>query len=107
MSGTSQGLPRDFASLSNEELVWYCQRAAPGDTRAFEQIVARFKDRVFATAYRYMGNRQEAEDQAQEIFLKIYRKIRSLDEPATLSSWIYRIATNTCRDALDHRRRRP
>jgi RNA polymerase sigma-70 factor (ECF subfamily) len=107
MPGTFQRVPRDMAALSTEELVHHCQHAAPGDTRAFEQIVVRYKDRVFATAYRYMGNRQEAEDQAQEIFLKVYRKIRSLDEPATLSSWIYRIATNTCIDALNQRRRRP
>ena len=54
-----------------------------------------------------MGNPQDAEDQAQEAFLKIYRGIRSLDEPATLTSWIYRITTNTCFDALNKRKRRP
>ena len=83
-----------------------CQRTLPDDTRAFELLVSQYKDRVYATAYRLMGNPQDAEDQAQEAFLKIYRGIRSLDEPATLTSWIYRITTNTCFDALNKRKRR-
>ena len=70
-------------------------------------LVAEYKDRVYATAYRLMGNRQEAEDQAQEVFLKIYRGIRQLDDPATLTSWIYRITNNTCFDALSKQKRRP
>lgn len=93
--------------LSPEELVRRCQRSLPEDTAAFEQLVARYKERVFATAYRLMGNRQEAEDQAQEVFIKIYRGIGQLDEPATLTSWIYRITTNTCFDALSKQKRRP
>jgi len=93
--------------ISPEELVRRCQRTLPNDTRAFELLVAHFKERVFATAYRIMGNRQEAEDQAQEIFLKVYRNIKNLDEPATVTSWIYRITTNTCLDALEKQRRRP
>jgi RNA polymerase sigma-70 factor (ECF subfamily) len=94
-------------SLSPEELVRRCQRALPGDTRAFEQLLAFYKERVYATAYRLMGNQQEAEDQAQEVFLKVYRNIKRLDEPATVTSWIYRITTNTCLDALDQQKRRP
>jgi RNA polymerase sigma-70 factor (ECF subfamily) len=93
--------------ISPEEQARRCQRALPDDTVAFEQLVARYKDRVYATAYRLMGDRQEAEDQAQEVFLKVYRGIRQLDEPATVTSWIYRITTNTCFDALSKQRRRP
>jgi RNA polymerase sigma-70 factor (ECF subfamily) len=93
--------------LSPEELVHRCQQTMPGDTRAFELLVAHYKERVFATAYRIMGNRQEAEDQAQEVFLKVYRNIKNLAEPATVTSWIYRITTNTCLDALEKQRRRP
>ena len=90
-----------------EELVRRCQATLPEDTQAFEQLVALYKDRVFATAYRLMGNRQDAEDQAQEVFLKVYRGIKSLDDAATLTSWIYRITTNTCFDALNKQKRRP
>lgn len=92
---------------SPEELVRWCQRTLPDDSRAFEQLVAQYKGRVFATTYRIMGNRQEAEDQAQETFIKVYRNIRGLQEPATLPAWITRIAINTCMDALARQQRRP
>lgn len=67
--------------------------------------MARYKQRVYATAYRLMGNAHDAEDMAQEVFLRVYRGIRDLKEPATLTSWIYRIAVNICLDALHKERR--
>ena len=90
-----------------EELVARCRRTLPEDQRAFELLVARYKQRVFARAYRMMGNTQEAEDQAQEVFLKVYRGIHDLAEPATLASWIDRITVNTCLDAITRHKRRP
>jgi RNA polymerase sigma-70 factor, ECF subfamily len=90
-----------------EELVRRCRQAPPGDLRAFETLVQQYQARVFATAYRLMGNRQDAEDMAQEAFLKIYRGLDELGEPATLTSWIYRVTTNTCLDALTKQQRRP
>jgi RNA polymerase sigma-70 factor (ECF subfamily) len=93
--------------LSPEALVRWCQQTLPDDTRAFEQLVTQYKSRVFASAYRLMGNRQDAEDQAQEVFLKIYRGIKTLEDPATLPAWITRITVNTCLDALAKQRRRP
>lgn len=94
-------------TLAPEELVRLCQRTLPDDTRAFELLVSMYKERVFATAYRLMGNRQDAEDQAQEVFLKIYRGIRQLEDPGMFTSWVYRITTNTCFDALSKQKRRP
>jgi RNA polymerase sigma-70 factor (ECF subfamily) len=93
--------------LTAEELVRRCQDARPDDLRGFELLMRQYQDRVFATAYRLMGNRQDAEDMAQEVFLKVYRGIRELGDPATLTSWIYRITTNTCLDALTRQKRRP
>lgn len=94
-------------SLALQELVRRCQRTLPDDPRAFEQLVAEYKARVFTMAYRLMGNRQEAEDQAQEVFLKVYRGIKTLNDPATFVSWLDRITTNTCFDALNKQQRRP
>lgn len=96
-----------MSDLSPEELVLWCQRTLPDDTRAFEVLVARFKRSVFATAFRLMGSREEAEDQAQEAFLKIYRGISKLEEPATLPAWVQRVTVNTCLDALGKQKRRP
>lgn len=94
-------------SLSSEELVRWCQRTLPDDTRAFEYLVMRYKGRVYATTYRLMGNHHEAEDQAQEVFIKVFRNLKTLHDPALLSAWITRIAINTCMDAIARQQRRP
>jgi RNA polymerase sigma-70 factor (ECF subfamily) len=99
--------PSDGQSLPPEELVAWCRRTLPHDTRAFELLVRQYRGKVFGLAYRLMGDPQEAEDQAQEAFLKIYRGITKLEDPATLSAWITRITVNTCLDALERGRRRP
>jgi RNA polymerase sigma-70 factor (ECF subfamily) len=93
--------------FSVEELVLRCQQTLPEDTRAFEAIVVKYKRRVFATCHRLMANPADAEDQAQEVFLKIYRNIKKLNEPATFESWLQRITVNTCLDALERQKRRP
>ena len=73
----------------------------------FEELMVQYWPLVFAHAYRIMGNQQDAEDQAQEVFLKVHRSIDSLKNPLALRSWITKITRNTCRDALDHKKRRP
>jgi len=94
-------------ALSTEELVRRCQRDLPEDPRPFEALLARFKQQVFNTAYRLMGNRHDAEDQAQLVFFKVYTSIRELDDPAIFAGWLSRITVNTCLDALRRSRRRP
>src|SRR5918997_6740872 len=94
-------------ALQPEALVRLCQQTLPEDTRAFEALVAQLKGRVYATAYRLLGNPHDAEDQAQEVFIKVYRGIKDLSDPATVVPWIYRITVNTCFDALDRRQRAP
>lgn len=93
--------------LAVEELVVLCQMTLPEDTRAFEAIVGVCKRRVFNTAFRILRNRDDAEEQAQEVFLKAYRSIANLKEPATFESWLHRITVNTCLGVLDRQKRRP
>jgi RNA polymerase sigma-70 factor, ECF subfamily len=93
--------------LSPEDLTRWCQRTLPHDTRAFRELVTTYKVRVFRTAYRLMGNRQDAEDLAQEVFLRVYQHIRDLDDPSMLTAWIYRITTNLCLNELARQKRRP
>lgn len=69
-----------------------------GDRDAFAQIVELYKDKIFQLAYRMTGNRQEAEDIAQETFLRVYANISQYNEEYKFSTWIYRIATNLCID---------
>jgi RNA polymerase sigma-70 factor (ECF subfamily) len=73
----------------------------------FEELVIHYWSRVYGLALRLMGDRQEAEDQTQEVFLKIYRCLDTLQHPAALTSWIMRITANTCYDALERSRRCP
>jgi RNA polymerase sigma-70 factor (ECF subfamily) len=94
-------------SLPPQTLAHLCQQTLPEDTRAFEALVGQLKERVYATAYRLMGNREDAEDQAQEVFIKVYRGIKDLEDLAMVTPWIYRLTVNTCLDALRKRGRSP
>lgn len=94
-------------SLPPQTLARLCQQTLPEDTRAFQALVGQLKARVYATAYRLMGSQPDAEDQAQEVFVKVYRGIQNLDDPATVTTWIYRLTVNTCFDALRKRGRSP
>lgn len=76
-----------------------------GDHNAFEEIVELYKERVFLLCYRMLGNRHEAEDMAQEAFIRAYVNVSSFNINLKFSTWIYRIATNACIDRL--RKKKP
>ncbi|MBO0994170.1 RNA polymerase sigma factor SigW [Bacillus sp. SD088] len=76
-----------------------------GDREAFGEIVELFKDKVFQLCYRMLGNRHEAEDIAQEAFVRAYVNIHSFDQKRKFSTWLYRIATNLCIDRI--RKKKP
>src|SRR6187455_758841 len=77
-------------------------RAAGGDAAAFQALVERHRSMVYRVAYQFAGNHFDAEDIAQEVFLKVYRSLDKFRQDAQLSSWMYRIVMNAC---IDHRRR--
>ncbi|MFN8567813.1 MAG: RNA polymerase sigma factor [Kouleothrix sp.] len=91
---------------SVEVLVRQCQLAHPPHTYAFELLVTQYQPRVFALALHLLGNYHDAEDQTQEVFLKVFRNIRGLEHPATFPAWLRTITVNTCRDALSRQHRR-
>ena len=76
-----------------------------GDQNAFGEIVEIYKDKVFQLAYRMLGNRHEAEDIAQEAFIRAYVNIQSYNINLKFSTWLYRIATNLCIDRI--RKKKP
>jgi len=96
-----------FERLTDEELVTLCRKRLPGDTRPFEVLVVRYADKVRATCFRILGDWHEAEDQGQEVFIKVWRGLPRFEGRSSFSTWLYRIAINTCYSALDRRRRRP
>jgi RNA polymerase sigma-70 factor (ECF subfamily) len=71
-------------------------RAAAGNQGAFSDLVGRYQDKVFGLAYRYARDRQDAEELAQEIFLKVWRHARTFKGRSAFSTWLYRLAVNTC-----------
>jgi len=76
-----------------------------GDSRAFEELVARHQRRAFATAHRITGNREDAEDVVQESFHKAFRHLAKFEEKARFSSWLTRIVMNETYMLLRQRRR--
>ncbi len=77
-------------------------RAAAGDAAAFHALVERHRGMVYRLAYQFAGNHHDAEDIAQDVFLKVYRGLDRFRHDAQLTSWLYRIVMNAC---IDHRRR--
>lgn len=73
-----------------------------GDVSAFEPIVLRYQDRIYNLCLYMLGNRHDAEDAAQDTFLKAYRSLNDFKPKASLYTWLYRIAVNTC---IDHKRK--
>lgn len=74
--------------------------AQSGDLAAFERLVRSYERRVFLTALRLLGNRADAEDAAQEVFLRLHRFLRRIDPSRDPGPWIYRITVNVCRDVV-------
>src|SRR3954464_6190678 len=72
------------------------ERCRSGDEHAFQELVDRYKDLVFALIARTVQDRSRAEDLAQDVFLRIHRGLPYFRGEARLSTWIYRIVANVC-----------
>jgi RNA polymerase sigma-70 factor (ECF subfamily) len=75
-------------------------RLRAGEPQAFEELVRGYQHRVFGVAVRMLGNRAEAEDVAQEVFLRVHRSIGDFRGEAKLSTWLYSIASRLCLNRL-------
>jgi RNA polymerase sigma-70 factor, ECF subfamily len=77
------------------------------DEQAFSEIVRQYGDKVFSLIYRMLGNRQEAEDVAQDVFITVFKTIESFRGEAKFSTWLLRIAANHSKNRIKHLARRP
>lgn len=77
-------------------------RCLDGDINAYEELVERYKNKVFGIIYRMVGHYQEAEDITQEVFFNVYTKFHQFDPTKKFAPWLYRIASNT---AISHLRK--
>jgi RNA polymerase sigma-70 factor (ECF subfamily) len=80
-------------------------RAQAGDSGAFEMLVVEHQAYVFNLAYRVLGNEQEAEDTAQEAFVRAWQSLPKFRAQARFGTWMYRIVTNLCYNRLPRLRR--
>ncbi len=71
-----------------------------GDTNAYAKLVDRYKDLVYTLAIRMLKNREEAEEIAQDTFIKVFKSLDKFKGDSKFSTWIYRVAYNTCLDAI-------
>lgn len=82
-------------------------RVRGGDAAAFAELVERYQHRVVGIMHHLLGNREEAEDLAQEVFLRIYRNRSKYRPTARFSTWLFTIANNLASNVLRSRRRKP
>lgn len=89
--------------MTDEQIV---DRVRNGETRLFDQLVRRYQDPVYGMAARFTGGGADAEDVAQEVFLKVFRSLAGFKGEAKFSTWLYRVTFNLCADWL-RRNRKP
>jgi len=90
---------KDLKEASDEELV---KAYLEGNQAAFEELVVRYQPVVMNMTYRLLGNRADAYDVCQEVFILLIRKLHSFRGESKFSTWLYRVSLNTC---YDHARR--
>ena len=78
-------------------------RARGGDAVAFDQLMIAHQQRVMATAWRLLGNTEDARDATQEVFLRLYKHLPKYDARQEFSGWLYRIVINVCYDVARKR----
>jgi RNA polymerase sigma-70 factor (ECF subfamily) len=96
-------MTKQLDSISSEDLM---AQAAGGDDYAFEILVQRHQASILNLIYRFVGNRTEAKDLAQEVFVRVWQAAKSYKPKAKFSTWIYRIAVNLCLNELKSVKRR-
>src|SRR5882724_10853617 len=91
-------------SLDDRELV---RRAQGEDKEAFEELIRRHQNRVFAVASGILHRREDVEDVSQQVFVKAYFSLKRFDQRAAFSTWLYKITVNECWDMLRKKKVRP
>lgn len=102
-SGSWWNVPLADSAAAEKRFV---ARLKARDERAFSELVTLYEGRVFALVYRFLGRRDEAEDMAQEVFVQVFKAIDQFRGDSKLSTWIYRIAVNLCKNRTKYLKRR-
>jgi len=94
---------RTYTEYNSREISDLIVRCQTGNREAFDELIARYQRYVFNLVYQHLGDIDDIDDVAQEVFVRIYKFIRKYRGQASLESWIYKIVLNYCRT---HARRR-
>ena len=96
-------LPVNALAQTQTSLSHLIERAASGDTAAFEQIMIQTQQRVMAMTWRILGNEADARDASQEVFLRVYKYLGRFKQDQDFFAWLYTITVNVCRDLAKKR----
>ena len=91
----------DYVQLPDARLV---ERTQGGDTRAFDELVKRYRDKVYRLAYKILRHEDDAAEALQDAFLSAYRGLKNFKAESTFSTWLYRVTTNAA--LMKYRKRR-
>jgi RNA polymerase sigma-70 factor, ECF subfamily len=84
----------------------FLRKLKAGEKPAFDELLSRYADRVINTCYRFLLDKQDAEDISQEVFIEVFQSVQSFRGDAKLSTWIFRIAVTKCLDEIKKRNRK-
>jgi RNA polymerase sigma-70 factor (ECF subfamily) len=101
-----QALAAEAASAARREEQALLVRLRRGDPEAFESLVLEHQDRLYDFCFRMLGDREEAHDLVQEVFVSVHQHVRRFREDARLSTWLFRISKNHCLNRLKYLQRR-
>ncbi len=89
--------------MEDKELI---NKLIAGDNSAFEEIVSAYSAKIINTCFKFFPNREDAGDISQEVFIEVFKSIKSFRGESKLSTWIYRIAVTKCLDEIKRRNRK-
>ena len=93
---TSFVVLRQTSEMEQKDDIWYIERVLKGDTQYFSYFVDKYKDIVYSIAFKVLRNREDAEEMAQESFIKAFKSLNTFKGNAKFSTWLYRITYNNC-----------
>ena len=103
-SAASSDASKAAATTTRAEDDAFVRRAQQGDLAAYDELVRRYQERVYATLYQMTSNHEDANDLAQEAFIKAYQAIKSFKGGSSFYTWVYRIAVNKTINFLKSRK---
>jgi RNA polymerase sigma-70 factor (ECF subfamily) len=105
-SGSAKPADSSRRSQASSEEIALVRRAQDGEMSAYDELVQRYQERIYATIYHMTSNHEDANDLAQDTFIKAYQALKSFKGGSSFYTWVYRIAVNKTINFLKQRKNR-